>query len=307
MKISNVKIGVFALSLLGLASVLVMTLKPEGKEQSQLFDFVDHIDMKPDGFSQYFYDITVPIGEVESGYYTGYRLEELNKAVSRRKASFKKSFSDTLIWIERGPVNVGGRTRSILIDPDDPTGNTWFAGTASGGIWKTEDAGESWQDLTPDLPNLSTVALAMAPSNHDVIYAGTGEGFGNVGSVKGDGIIISKDRGETWSQLDSTIGRSDFWYINKLWVDPVDENEVIAVTNAGVFKTYDGGKTWEETYSSTGRVQDIRQNPENPNTLFAAVNGIGVIKSYDQGETWSLTANEILEAKRISIDISPVD
>jgi photosystem II stability/assembly factor-like uncharacterized protein len=263
-------------------------------------------EMKPDGYAEYYRDITVPFGQSESGYVPGYRIRELNKAMSVKKG-LTSSFSDTLIWIERGPVNVGGRTRTVLVDPDDPTGNTWYAGTASGGIWKTDDAGKSWTDLTPDLPNLSTVSLAMAPSNHDVIYAGTGEGFGNVGGVTGDGIFLTTDRGETWNQIESTRGNRNFSYINKLWVDPVNHQVVIAATNTGIFKTLDAGASWNMVYDANGRVQDLRQNPGNPSTLFASVNSVGVIKSYDKGETWIPTGSQIVRANRISVDVSPVD
>ena len=82
-----------------------------------------------------------------------------------------------------------------MVDPDDETFDTWFAGSVAGGIWKTTDAGETWTNKTPDLPNLSIATMVMAPSNHSILYAGTGEGFYNIDAVRGDGILKSTDGG----------------------------------------------------------------------------------------------------------------
>lgn len=261
--------------------------------------------MKAGGYAEFFRTITVPIGADVSGYMPGYRLAELNQLKNRRSV-LKSSFSDTLVWTPRGPVNVGGRTRSILIDPDDPTHSTWYAGTAGGGIWKTEDAGQSWIDLTPELPNLSTVALSMAESNHDVIFAGTGEGFGGVGMITGDGIFKSEDRGASWNRIESTK-HEDFYYINDILVDPADENELLVATNRGIYHTTDGGASWDTVYKKGYRVQDLVRNPKRPSTIYAAVNTAGIIRSYDAGLTWSAAGEGIKDVRRLSIAVSPVD
>jgi len=125
---------------------------------------------KPDMYSKYFKDITTRIGESESGYQMNYKTLELQKA--RNNSPKLKSTKVGLDFIQRGPANIGGRTRAILVDPDDISKNTWFAGSATGGIWITEDGAENWTNLSDDLTNLSVNALAMAKSNHDIIYAG---------------------------------------------------------------------------------------------------------------------------------------
>lgn len=264
-----------------------------------------HAYDKPEGYFRFFREITTPIGSSSSGYRPNYTIHELNKAQSINAK--KKQSSGTFEWVQRGPVNVGGRTRCILIDPDDPAKNTWYAGTASGGIWKTTDAGNTWTDIAPDLPNLSTNTLCMAPSNHKKIYAGTGEGYGGVGMVTGNGIFVSNDRGETWNLINSTDGNPDFRYVNKIWVDPDDENTFIAVTNTGILRTTDGGQNWTTSYKTIYRVQDIVQNPLNPDVLYAGINTFGIVKSTDRGVSWFKSSQGLGRGYRISLAVSPVD
>ena len=153
----------------------------------------------PDLFAEYLNDIKTAAWEDSPSYPQNYLMDELSNA--KRLA---KSESVILPWVERGPANVGGRTRAIVVDPDDPTHDTWFAAAVSGGIWKTTNAGVNWTFLTPDLPNLAISSLVQAPSNPNVLYAGTGEGFFNGDAVSGAGIVKSTDRGVTWFQLAST-------------------------------------------------------------------------------------------------------
>lgn len=271
----------------------------------QQLEYQDEYAAKAGGYADFFRTVTVPIGESESGYLPGYRFEELQK-LKKKKSLRKSAFSDTLIWEPRGPYNIGGRTRSLLIDPDDPTQSTWYAGTAGGGIWKTEDAGETWTDLAPELPNLATIALAMAESNHDIIYAGTGEGFGGVGMITGDGLFKTEDRGTTWSRVESTR-HPDFYYINDIWIAPDDPDNLLLATNRGIYRTIDGGISWDTVYRSGNRVQDLAFNPEIPSTIYAGVNSIGVIRSYNSGVTWSEANEGMKDVLRVSVDVSPAD
>ena len=178
--------------------------------------------------------------------------------------------TQALNWVERGPGNVSGRTRGIIVDPDDPNHDTWFAGSVGGGIWKTTNAGDSWTNLTPDLPNLATSTIAMAMSNHNVIYAGTGEGFFNVDQIDGTGIWKSTDRGASWEQLASTANNKKMQNITRLIIDPSDENVLLVSAtpgfyytasadypHSGIFRSTDGGVSWNMVYdagfSSAGR------------------------------------------------------
>ncbi|MFH2031117.1 MAG: T9SS type A sorting domain-containing protein [Bacteroidota bacterium] len=256
----------------------------------------------PDKYTEYHKMIRVREGEDKPGYKPNYKLEALQKArVNMQKGNSTKALLD---WKERGPANVGGRTRGIIVDPDDALKNTWFAGSVGGGVWKTSDAGASWRHLTEGLPNLATTVLVMANTNHNIIFCGTGEGFGNVDGVMGDGIFKSTDRGETWTQIASTAGDPAFAFVNRIVVDPADENIVIAATNSGVYKSVDGGTSWVRKYTSS--VQDLRVNALNFKTIYAGKSG-GVIKSTDAGETWSDKLSSDFVGNRYEIAVSPTD
>ncbi|MEM6335285.1 MAG: T9SS type A sorting domain-containing protein [Bacteroidota bacterium] len=260
-------------------------------------------------FAEYAYDLRTADGELGPTYEMNYRLEAFNRAKALRKSPGLQ-----LPWIERGPSNVGGRTRGLVVDPDDPSKNTWFAGSVGGGVWKTTDGGQNWFNLTPDLPNLSTVSLVMAPSNPDVIYAGTGEGYGNLDAVSGDGIWKSVDRGNSWTQLAATGSNRDFRLVNRMVIDPADENTLVAATGAGIFKTIDGGQSWTEQYAFSGPVtsrargwvQHIVADPTDFSVQYASVNRVGIFKSTDAGNTWSEVLDiPSISGRRVELAVSP--
>lgn len=285
------------------------TVRPEKKSAKAILMESNHKMMqneigdrkcdKPEELAQIMRNLRIPDGKKKAGYKTNFKLNELALAKKRAK-NYKKR--DKLPWIERGPGNVGGRTRGLVVDPDDASGDTWYAGSVSGGIWKTTDAGGSWENLTPDLPNLATVTLDMATTNHDVIYAGTGELVGGSGPIIGDGIFKTTDRGQTWQQLESTVDNDNFHYVSRIIVDPEDENTVLASTDNGIFKTTDGGTSWKQVYEQ----EDVRQiipNPENFNVIYAGVTSAGIAKSTDRGETWEIVSMGV--RGRVEITISP--
>ncbi len=252
-------------------------------------------------------------------YKPNYKNKALAKAGERR--SLSKTNSTPLPWVERGPGNVSGRTRQVLVDPDDASGNTWFAATVGGGIWKTTDGGQTWENKTPELTTLSTTCIVMAESNHNVLYAGTGMGFGRLVDLAGSGVWKSTDRGETWFQLASTANNELLAAINRIVVDPNNENIVLVCSNddytsygpnggerkSGIFKSTDGGTSWQQVYdpditlgtTTDNRVQQIVANPQNFSTLYASVNEVGVIKSTDAGETWTVSANNFARLQDI--------
>ena len=257
---------------------------------------------QPDQFSRYFKDITTRIGEEESGYKMNYKTVELEKAVQRAKKS--PNATGSLNWIQRGPANVSGRTRALIVDPDDATHNTWFAGAVSGGLWKTTDGGATWKILSNEFANISS--MAMAASSHNVLYVGTGESFPGGTGMFGNGIWKSTDRGVSWLQLESTATNADFEFVNRLIVDPADENIVLAATKSGVLKSTDGGLGWTKVYADHN-VEDLVADPTSFNTLFGGVNSFGIIRSTDAGETWSASNEGIAAGVRYEIAVSPVD
>ena len=257
----------------------------------------------PDQFFQYHRDIRTSGSGTLNEYPTGYRIREFEKALRGAKAPVAK-----LNWSERGPGNVGGRTRAMLVDPDDPNMNTWWAGSVSGGLWKTTDGGNKWRPLTDHLPNLSVSCLAMAESNHDIIYMGTGEGMAGAGAVAGNGIFKSSDRGKTWIHLTATISSDYFRYVNRLAVDPSNPDVVLAATNRGIFRTTDGGDGWERVWNSEGYgfVQDLRAQPSNFDLQIAAVKERGILHSTNAGLDWDFAQVDFVEQPgRIELAYSP--
>jgi len=242
-------------------------------------------------------------------YRSGYRQRALDSALLTRRAP-----SEALPWVERGPGNVAGRTRAIVVDAADPTGNTWIIATVGGGIWRSRDAGSSWQDLTANLTTLSTTSLAQCKGSPNVLYAGTGMGYGRIVDLQGSGIWKSTDGGDTWQQLESTAEGQILDAINRIVVDPDDPDVLVVCSNdpfsqlsprggtrvSGIFRSEDGGTTWEQTFDpdavlgaqTDNRVQQIVANPENFATLYATVNEVGVIKSIDAGRTWFVSADD---------------
>lgn len=285
----------------------------EDKEEGKKAD-------RPDMFYEFHRGIRTRAGEDGPAYPMGYQLKEYLKA--RGVASvqelnvLRKSSRAPLPWIERGPGNVSGRCRSLVVDPADPTFNTWFVGSVGGGIWKTSDAGRNWQELTKGFTNLATSTLAQAASNPNVIYAGTGEGFNNSDQISGNGIWKSTDRGQNWVQLAST-NNNDFRNITRLIVDPQNENIVLASTASGfrldgvdgIFRSTNGGQTWTKVFTEPNglSVEQIIANPKNFKTQYATVNGTGVLKSLNGGITWAPFSAGITAVARMELAISPVD
>lgn len=259
----------------------------------------------PRGFYNYFRGIRIPLGEKESGYSSDQIINEFMKARQRR--NLMKSGGEEYVWKHRGPGNVGGRTRAVLIDPDDATYNTWYAASASGGVWKTTDGGDSWNSLTDHFPNLATNCIVMAPSNHNILYIGTGEGYGNVAAVQGNGIFRSIDKGQNWEQIGSTINNEDFFWVNNIIIDRNNADILLAATNTGIFKSPDAGETWIKVYNDGSMIQGLAVNQEDPFTMYAAVNSKGVIKSYDNGDTWIDISDGLMSGLRYAVDVSRAD
>ncbi|MDB2385632.1 hypothetical protein N9V96_04095, partial [Polaribacter sp.] len=205
-----------------------------------------------------------------------------NKSNAKAKTS-KKTSAVSATFIERGPSNVPGRSRAIVVHPTD--NDLWYVGTAGGGIWKTADAGSTWSNLTDtQIPNLSTSTLALCSSSPDIMYAGSGEPFGNLDAIGGSGIFKTIDAGATWTQLLETVSYGD---VGRLVVNPQDSDHVLIGTTSGIYTTRNGGDSWTQTYDG-GSVQDLDATPENFDTLYGSVNSVGIVKSIDGGTTWNL-------------------
>ena len=223
---------------------------------------------------------------------------------AKRFSIYKKS-GDDLQWVERGPGNIGGRTRSVVVHPQNS--KIWWVAAVGGGIWQTTDGGESWICQSDELPVLSATTLDICLNQPDILYAGTGEGFYNYDAIIGDGIFKTVNGGQTWTQLPSTTGNYNFRYVNRVIVHPQNPDIVFAATNEGLYRSLDGGSSWQTVFSDYGRVQQIIANPLNFNTLFIAVFAKGIYRSSDMGTTWQKVSGEISSLGRIELAIAMAD
>ena len=167
-------------------------------------------------------------------------------------------------WI--GPGNIGGRVRSIVIHPTEP--NRMWAGSVSGGIWSSADAGATWAPVDDFMANLAVSTLALDPANPSVLYAGTGEGFYNADSIRGAGVFKSTDGGLTWPQLPATAN-PDWYYVNRLAIHPANSQIVLAATGSGLWRTTNGGAAWAPVLA-TGQAKDVDFHPTNGNLAVAS-------------------------------------
>jgi hypothetical protein len=149
-------------------------------------------------------------------------------------------------WRERGPNNIGGRTRSLLIDKNDPDRKTLWAGAVSGGLWRTNDITSSdpkWEIMSNYFESMTIGSLAQDPINPNYIYAGTGESVGNSVRFAGMGILRSADGGENWELLSST---HSFVVTRSIFVHPETGDVYAATRTKGVQRSQDHGDTWEK-------------------------------------------------------------
>ncbi|RLC28065.1 MAG: glycosyl hydrolase, partial [Deltaproteobacteria bacterium] len=156
-----------------------------------------------------------------------------------------------------------GRINVITLEPGNP--QTIYIGAPSGGLWKTTDEGANWVSLTDNQPVLGVSAIAINPTNTDVIYIGTGDKDAN--NNYSIGILKSTDGGTTWNTtgLDWTIYQNRS--IAKLLIDPNDNNTIFAATSAGLFKTTDAGETWNQLLN--GNIDDLEFKPGDASTIYA--------------------------------------
>ena len=214
-------------------------------------------------------------------------------------------FFDAMKWRMIGPHR-GGRTVGAVGVPQQP--NVFYIGVNNGGVWKTTDYGRTWTPIFDDQPTGSVGDVVVAPSNPNVLYVASGEGLQRPDLSVGDGVYKTSDGGKTWVNTGLREGQQ----IGGLAIDPTNENLVFAAvlghpyganTERGVFRTLNGGKSWERVFyidENTGAVQ-VTIDPKNSQIIYAdmwagrqgpwengAWNGSesGLFKSIDGGTTW---------------------
>jgi photosystem II stability/assembly factor-like uncharacterized protein len=229
-------------------------------------------------------------------------------------------------WRSIGPFR-GGRTVAAVGIPSQP--HVFYIGVNNGGVWKTDDAGRTWTPIFDDQPSGSIGAIAVAPSDPNVVYVGSGEGLQRPDLATGDGIYRSSDAGKTWTHY----GLRDGQQIPTIAVDPRDPNRLFvavlghpygANAERGIFRSTDGGKTFEKVLyrdENTGGI-DVAIDPSNPSVVYAALweqrmapweNGVfpgpgsGVYKSTDGGTTWKQLKLGAEKLGRVGLEVCAAD
>ena len=234
---------------------------------------------------------------------------------------------EAMRWRNIGPFR-GGRVTTAVGVPRQPL--VYYFGATGGGVWKTEDAGLSWRNVSDGFVETGSVgALAVADSDPNVIYAGMGEACIRSNFSEGDGVYRSTDGGATWSHAGLAATRQ----IGRIRIDPRDPDRVYVAAlgnvfgpsrDRGVYRSTDGGKHWEQVLFVNERAGavDLAMNPANPRVLYAATwevtrtpwnlssggDGSGLYKSTDGGDTWTPLTRGLPQGMkgRIGVTVSPV-
>ena len=227
-----------------------------------------------------------------------------------------------------GPAFMSGRIGDIAIDQENP--NTWYVAVASGGLWKTSNAGTTFKPIFDSQKSYSIGCVTIDPSTNSTIWVGTGENNGGRHIGFGDGIYVSYDSGNSWKLK----GLEKSEHISKIIVDPRDSNIVFAASQGplwspggerGLYRSVNGGDNWELVLSKgeyTG-VTDVVIDPKNPDVLYAATHQrhrnvwaiincgpeTGIHKSIDNGKTWKPLKSGLPggDMGKISLQVSPQD
>ncbi len=245
---------------------------------------------------------------------------------ARAEPASAQQLVQPLHWRSIGPFR-GGRVLTVSGIAGDP--NRFYFGAVNGGVWETRDAGRTWTPIFDSAPVGSIGALALAPSNPEVIYVGTGEADMRSDIAQGVGMFRSTDSGHTWEP----IGLADSQQIGRILVDPTHPDVVLVAAlghpyganeTRGVFRSIDGGRTWQRTLykdANTGAI-DLAFEPGNPKVVYAALwqtrrppwnvyppsngPGSGLYKSTDGGQTWTALVGHGLPDKpgRIGIGMA---
>ncbi|MDH7514844.1 MAG: T9SS type A sorting domain-containing protein [Bacteroidota bacterium] len=251
-------------------------------------------------------------------------LEECDRLCIQEKR-YGKSSSLLDFWKEEGPLNIAGRIRGIAIHPSNP--DIVYLCTASGGVWKSLNFGQSWFCISNEFPMLPVGAIAIDPGNPNRVYAGTGEpagaGYQNGGYTNGRingspiwsagaGVMRSDDGGMNWSQKTW----SNPYAVHRLAVHPEGGDTVLAATITGLYKTTNGGNSWSRT--SVGVITDVQYKPGQPSRVYIAMgdddgdaaNGIYVSDAGGRSFSWRKTGVNFPAGDscgRICLAVSPAD
>ncbi len=217
-------------------------------------------------------------------------------------------------WSNIGPVNAGlirytpgtGRINQMAIDPSND--QIWYAGAPSGGLWKSFDAGQSWDPIFDEYPQIGVSGIAIDETNTDIIYIATGDD--DALDSYSIGVMKSTDAGVTWQETGltaSNMGRNNA--LNEIVIHPTDNNIIYVAGSNGFYKSIDAGETFDRSPFggiSVKDVTDFRLNPGDPDIIYAVTND-GFYRSTDGGENFVASTSTVLpeDFGRAVIGVSP--
>ena len=301
--------------LLFILSVSLIHLKTKENQTNKSTTKAEKMELPNDWYA---YQRIYPNNKINIKNY----LSALNNAVLLQKNSQRTD----VVWEFSGPTNIGGRITDIEITQNPPL--TIYLGAASGGILKSTDEGDTWENIFSQIPTISIGDIAIDPNNEDILYAGTGEANASSYSFFGSGIYKSEDAGENWypSGLEATA------YIGRIIVDYNNSERIYAAAcgnlfskseERGIYRSINGGDTWERILfiSDTTAAMDIVQHPTEPDILYATMwermRGLnhrqsfgetsGIWKTTNGGDDWVELTNGLptgTDVGRIGIDIA---
>ncbi|WP_397364330.1 T9SS type A sorting domain-containing protein [Olleya sp. R77988] len=219
-------------------------------------------------------------------------------------------------WVPVGPFthsNTGswssgqGRVNVVVQDPN--TSTTVYAGAPAGGLWKSTDAGLTWNTTTDDLPQIGVSGIAIDKNNSNIIYIATGDD--DAGDSYSVGVMKSIDGGLTWNTTGLNPANSPD-SMNDIYMDPNDSNTLWVATNNGIYKTTDAGNNWSNTNGTQGQnIRDIKIKPGDSNTIYA-VSSNRFWKSIDAGNTYTqyttaASGLPLSDVSRYVIDVTPAN
>ena len=250
---------------------------------------------------------------------------------SRTDQDISPDLFSTLEYRLIGPYR-GGRVTAVAGDPTDPL--TFYFGSTGGGVWKTTSAGKQWSNISDEQIGVASIgAVAVAPSDSNVVYVGTGSACPRGNISVGDGVYRSTDGGRSWQHT----GLSEAGQIGRILVHP-DKPDTLYVAalghifgpnpERGIFKSTDGGRSWNPSLTVSDRAGgvDLSMNPRNPREIYASIwqaerkpwtmidggEQSGLYKSSDAGKSWTLLTDASLDnglpsgiLGRIGVDVSP--
>ncbi len=237
------------------------------------------------------------------------RISAINDATDLIFRASKKSLvqAQQPEWECLGPYSVGGRVKSIAIDPRNPS--VVYVGAAAGGIWKTLNGGGSWEPIFDFQNGIGFGSITLDPKNPDIIYAATGEAVLNSAAPMyySAGVFKSADAGDSWK----SIGLSNVGAFSKIYVHPKNSNLIVAGgvgVHGGFYVSKDAGVSWEKSDALDKSVSDISIIPDDENEYFVGILGGGVYHTTDLGETWT-AKNQGFPAGigRVSVQAAPSD